>query len=187
MNRNKKAFTLVEILIGISIASILIIALMNLFQIGMRGSSKGMAHLENMETAYILMSQIEYDLLRCYSITYPQNDNEESEAKWDFYNGNSDSNKASVDYSYENNAIARKVTLYNTDGSIGDIEKSYFCKGYNFDLSFSHFVFDVGSQNFPKKRHGMWVELTVFSNDNRNGGDNEAFTLQRLIIVRKKI
>ena len=184
---NKKAFTLVEILVGISIASIVIIALMNLFQIGMRGSSKGMAHLENMETAFILMTQIEYDLLRAYSINYPQNDAEEDGAKWDFYYGNSDSNKASVDYSYENNAIARKVTIYNTDGSSGDIEKSYFCEGYNVDLSFSHFVFDVGSPNNPKKRHGMWVELTVFSNDNRNGGDNEPFTLQRLIMVRKKI
>ena len=185
MNRNKRAFTIVEILIGLLIASLLIVGLMNLFHVGIKGSSKGMAHLENMETAFILMSQIEYDLLRSYNITDPQNNSEDNGAKWDFWYGNSDSNKASVDYSYENGAIARKVTLYKLDGKIGDIEKSYFCKGYNVDLKFMHLVFEIGSSKYSKKRHGMWVELTVSSKDNRNGGKNEPFTLKRLIIVHK--
>ena len=187
MTRNKRAFTLVEISIGIIIASLLIIGLMSLFRAGMKGSSKGMAHQENMETASILMSQIEYDLLRSYSISYPQNGSEEDGAKWDFYYGNSDSSKASVDYSYENNAIARKVTMYNLDGSSGREEKTYFARGHKVDLRFLHLVFEVGSQNISKKRHGMWVELTVSSKDNRNGGNNEPFTLKRLIIVRKQI
>ncbi|MBR4328801.1 MAG: prepilin-type N-terminal cleavage/methylation domain-containing protein [Candidatus Riflebacteria bacterium] len=186
MKKNKKAFTLVEILICILIASLIMVGLMNLFQVGIKGSSKGLAHLENMETAFILMSQIEYDLLRAYNITDPQNGSEDNGAKWDFWYGNSDSNKASVDYSYENNAIARKVTLYNLNGSIGGNEKTYFCKGYNVDLKFLHLVFEVGSSDFSKKRHGMWVELTVSSKDNRNGGNNEPFTLKRLIIVHKK-
>jgi type II secretory pathway component PulJ len=185
MKRNIRAFTIVEILIGVFIASLIIVGLMNLFNVGIKGSSKGMAHLENMETAYILMSQIEYDLLRSYNITDPQSGSEDNGAKWDFWYGNSDSNKASVDYSYENDAIARKVTIYKLDGNIGNIEKTYFCKGYKVDLKFLHHVFEISSSKFSKKRHGMWVELTVASKDNRNGGKNEPFTLKRLIIVHK--
>jgi hypothetical protein len=187
MNKNKRALTLVEVSIGVVITSFIIIALMNVFRVGMKGSSKGMAHQENMETASILMSQIEYDLMRSYSITYPQNGSEEDGAKWDFYYGNSDSSKASVDYSFENNAIARKVTSYKTDGTSGKVEKFYFAKNHKVDLKFMHAVFEVGTPKTPKKRHGMWVELTVSSKDNRNGGDNEPFTLKRLIIIRKQI
>ena len=187
MNRNKRALTLVEISIGIVITSIIIIVIMNVFKAGMTGSSKGMAHQENMETASILMSQIEYDLLRSYSISYPQNGSEEDGAKWDFYYGGSESNKASVDYSFENNAVARKVTSYKDDGSSGKVEKTYFARDRKVDLKFLHLVFEVGSGKVSKKRHGMWVELTVSSKDNRNGGNNEPFTLNRLIIVRKHI
>ena len=188
--RNKirnRAVTLVEVSIGVVISSLLIIGLMNIFRAGMSGSSKGMAHQENMETASILMSQIEYDLLRSYNITYPDNGTEEDGAKWDMHYGNTSSNKASVDYSFENNCVARKITVYNDDGSIGRSDKTYFGRDRKIDLKFLHLVFEVGSGKSSKKRHGMWVELTVSSKDNRNGGNNEPFTLKRLIVVRKHI
>ena len=89
MKSRKEAFTLIEISIGIIISALLLTGILNLFSSGMKGSTKGMAYQANMETATILMAQIEYDLLKAVHINYPVSAKDPSEkqnmAQWQFY------------------------------------------------------------------------------------------------------
>ena len=184
MRKKKNAVTLVEVIVVVALSSMIIIALMNLFSSGMKGSAKGLAHQANMESASIIMSQIEYDLLRATSISKPEpNINEDFEtAIWDFYYGASGSGKPStVTYSkmHDGTGILRQVKM---DG--GKTQNTNFGKLQKVDIKFKHFRFNTGSQDFPIHKHAMLVEVTVSSKDNIRGGTNEPFTLRRLIVVR---
>lgn len=184
---NKKAVTLVEISIGVILSALLIVGIMNLFSSGMKGSVKGMAHQANMETASILMSQIEYDLLRCVKISQPEANLEEDfdKAIWEFFNVVSGNREyATVTYTRLENGmgVEREVKP-----SSGKPFRTVFAKDRKVELSFKHVKANLGSQEVPIYRHGMLVGLTVSSKDNRNSGNNEPFTLKRLIIIRNQI
>ncbi len=57
-----RGFTLIEIVMAVLLGSILFLALTRLLSSGMRVSQKGSSHLTNMQSAAILLSQIESDL-----------------------------------------------------------------------------------------------------------------------------
>ncbi|MDD2623700.1 MAG: type II secretion system protein, partial [Candidatus Riflebacteria bacterium] len=78
----KKGLTLIEICIGVVIVSLLMVTVMKLLGTGMSGSQKGLSHLANMEAASILMSQIEYDLMRAYELTDPPVGEKSISARW---------------------------------------------------------------------------------------------------------
>ena len=54
-----------------------------------------------------------------------------------------------------------------------------------------HFAVDAGKgekEDFIIEKHGMWVDLTVYSKDITEANkekDKEAFTMRRLIVVRR--
>ena len=187
MSNNRKAVTLVEVVIVVALSSMIILAIMNLLSSGMKGSAKGLAHQANMESASIIMSQIEYDLLRATTISKPESGANEDfdKAIWDFHYGASNSGDPSnVTYSRLMNGmgVCREVKMAG-----GKNQKTIFAKYQKVDLSFKHFVFNTGSKQYPIYKDAMLVGVTVSSKDNKRGGTNEAFTLRRLIVVRNPI
>jgi hypothetical protein len=69
VNRRKTGFslsgvTLVEIAMGVLIGSMLILGLSRLFSSGLKTSQKGSSHLTLMQTAAVLLAQIEQDVSR---------------------------------------------------------------------------------------------------------------------------
>lgn len=178
MITNKKAVTLIEISIGAIISALLLIGLLNLLNVGMRGSTKGLTHQANMESASILMAQIEYDLLRATEIMDPPSNGKDSSARWKFYYSHSKTGPAIVNYSLGPNGVTRNVDLGG-----GKSENTVFCNGHKVDLAFTSFAVETG---FEQYRHGMCVELTVSAKEKKTG-DKESFSLKRLIMVRSQM
>ena len=182
----RKAVTLVEISIGVILSALLLVAIMNLFSSGMKGSVKGLAHQANMETASILMSQIEYDLLRCVKISQPEANLEEDfdKAIWDTnYIASGKRKSATVTYTRLGNGIGVERELKST----GEKPlKTVFAKDKKVELSFKHLRVNMGSQDVPLYKHGMLVKMTISSKDSKKVGVNseESFSLSRLIISR---
>ncbi|MDD3147820.1 MAG: type II secretion system protein [Candidatus Riflebacteria bacterium] len=167
----KRGITLIEVSIGVFIISILMAAVMNLFGAGMRGSTKGMAHLTNMEAAAILMSQIEYDLLRAVKLLDPSPGDSDKVARWEILTGNGN---GTIIYNLVDNGIERKL-----DGGTGD-QKYVYCKGLDVKLAFRHVTF-AATPGSPEKA-GMWVEVSVATP--KKIGSSEEFKMKRLILCR---
>ena len=187
MISKRKAVTLVEVVVVVALSSLLLLGIMNLLSSGMKGSAKGLAHQVNMESASIIMSQIEYDLLRATNISKPElgmNENFDT-AIWDFYYGASGSGNPSTVTYYKNNnglGVCREVKM---DG--GKVQGTILAKLQKVDLKFRRFTFNTGSKKYPIYKDAMLVEVTVSSKDSARGGTNEAFTLRRLIVVRNTV
>ena len=182
----KKAVTLVEITIGVVLSALLLVGIMNLFSSGMKGSVKGLAHQANMEAASILMSQIEYDLLRGVSISQPEANLEENfdRAIWDFYYIASGKREfATVTYTRLGNGIGVEREV---KPSSGKPFKVVLAKDKKVELSFKHIKINAGNKEVPVYKHGMLVKLTVSSKDSKKVGVNseESFSLSRLIMSR---
>ncbi len=177
----KRAFTLVEIIIGVIIFSILLLVVMNVFISGMKGSQKSLTHQDNMEAANILMAQIEYDLSRATKIEYPDWNETRPEAQWKFEGENGES----IIYTYDItgngiDGVHRNVFGYNIDSPINH----YFAKGHTINISFTHYALKAGggkNKDLLADKHGMWVDLEV--GDPK--GNAASFTMNKLIVVRK--
>ncbi len=66
--KRKSGVSLVELLIAISVGSMLLVIAFKLMSSWMRSSVKGASHLSNMQTAVLLSNQIEYDLQRAVKV-----------------------------------------------------------------------------------------------------------------------
>ncbi|HNX75875.1 MAG TPA: prepilin-type N-terminal cleavage/methylation domain-containing protein [Candidatus Rifleibacterium sp.] len=171
MKQRQQGVTLIEVAIGSFIISLLMASVMNLFGAGMRGSTKGMAHLTNMEAAAVLMSQIEYDLLRAVKLLDPAPGASDKVARWEIL---TDSGNGTIIYNLLDNGIEREF-----DGTSDD-NKHIYCKGLDVKLAFSHVTFAAspGAGN----KAGMWVEISVATP--KKGGSSEEFKMKRLILCR---
>ncbi|HNV72072.1 MAG TPA: prepilin-type N-terminal cleavage/methylation domain-containing protein, partial [Candidatus Ozemobacteraceae bacterium] len=69
--RTRRAFTLIEIAIGVLIGSIVILAATKLLSGGLRSSTKGSSHLSIIQATSILMCQLDEDLKRTVVIDFP--------------------------------------------------------------------------------------------------------------------
>ena len=185
MTIKNKAFTLVEVLICVVLSVILIIGLLNIFGSGLKGSAKTLNIQDNMEAAIILMAQIEQDLMNATEINTPEwNKKSEGSAQWVSV---SDSSIGSIQYTYDyvsgsKNGVNRKVVGNNVNLN------HYLAKNHLIDLKFTHFAIDAykdKNNEIIAERHGMWVELTVYSPKEKD--DKDAFTLKRLITIKKPI
>lgn len=182
---NKKAVTLVEVLICITLSVLLLVGVMNLFGSGLKGSAQVLTLQDNMETANILMSQIELDLLKATEISIPLSNEEDNIASWFFDNKCPVIGKITYNYDYNKNdsktGVHRNV---NEDGIAYDL---FFAKNHFIDLKFKHLVIDTdktSNNDISFENHAMWVELTVYSKDKT---DKDSFTLKRLIPIKKPI
>lgn len=178
MIKRKQGLTLVELTIGIIISALLLCGIMHLLSAGMKGSTKGLAHQANMEAASILMSQIEYDLLRATNIKDPANNEKDKSARWEMYNSHSKDGAATVLYTVGPDGVTRNVEL--KDGS--KKENTVFCAGHSVELAFTRFAVETG---FEQIRHGMFVELKVSAKDKKTAA-LESFEMKRLIMVRSQ-
>ena len=184
MKSKNKAFTLVEVLVCVVLSVIIIISLMNLFGSGLKGSAKSLSMQDNMEAANILMAQIEFDLLKATEINIPEwNKGSVGSAQWV---SNSESSTGSVLYSYDYVAGSKEGVHRKVSGDKVNIDQ-YLARNHFIDLKFTHFALDINKNQdneIISERHGIWVEITVSSKDK---DDKEAFTLKRLISVKKPI
>ncbi len=198
MNKYKKAVTLLEICIATFLAFIILIGILNLFSSGIKGSARNLTHQDNMETANILMSQIEFDLLKANEIRSPEWNQESNFAQWVF---NSTSSLGNITFTYDYvpsslNGVHRYVKGNNYE------ENYYYAKGHPVKLNFTHIV--INSKNISNEnnennndnnnennnendynkiyieKHAMWVELEVGSGK----GDVATYTLKRLITLK---
>ena len=177
MKLRNKAMTLIEMSISIVLAFILLSVILKIFSSGMKESSNVLTHQDNMETANILMSQIEYDLNKATKILSPNTSNKDCCAQWIF---SSKSSLGTITFTYDHidyssNGVHRLVT------GNGINEDYYFAKGHPVLLKFTHIsVFsDDPSNNTITDNHAMWVELDVGSIK----GDVATYTLKRLIVL----
>ncbi len=183
MRKNSKAFTLVEVIIGVVLTAVLLIGVMNIFSSGMKGSTKGLAHQANMETASILMAQIEYDLLRASKIKSPLVNMKDDGASWDFYFAASgEGYPVTVTYSKGTDGIIRNVFDETKNKSILN---TVFARGHDVSISFLHLKFKRSNDTQVQKKHGMWIELTVSSKEKKTA-QVETFTLKRLVVIRNQ-
>ena len=181
LNNNKKAVSLIEVVIGIILSTLLLIVVLNLFSSGMKGSAKALTHQDNMEAANILMRQIEYDLSRASEIMSPARNKTEKEANWVLkYKEGGQEKTITYMYNVESNSTLfppyngiKRIIDKTGEGS----KDSYLAKGHPIKLTFTHYA--SGTADYEK--HGMWVELEVGSQRN----DVATFSLNKLIAIKK--
>ena len=182
MKYKNKAVTLIEVLICVVLSVILLIGLMNLFGSGLKGSAKTLSLQDNMETANILMAQIEYDLTKATNIDIPDwNEESQGSAHWV---SDSKSSIGSIEYTYDYVAGSKDGVHRKVLGNNVNID-NYFAKNHLIDLKFKHYATDITkdqNNDIIDERHGIWVELTVYSKEK---DDKDAFTIKRLIAIKK--
>ena len=183
----KKAVTLVEVVIGVVLSAVLIVVIMNLFSSGMKGSVKGLAHQANMETASIIMSQIEYDLLKSTEILEPDKSQKSNTARWTLYDDAS-GELAPKTVKYSANAsdgVTRSIEFAN-----GKKQNMVLGKGHKVELNFIYFQATSAPSEFYElgrkyqRKNAMWVEIRVSTKYDKKIGENESIELKRLIVVR---
>jgi prepilin-type N-terminal cleavage/methylation domain-containing protein len=172
----KKGLTLIEISIGIVIISLLMVTVMKLFGTGMSRSQKGLSHLANMEAANILMSQIEYDLMRASEITDPAIGEKALSARWKMLTDQTIPDTTAT-VSYQNLDEAVKRTLIET----GKTLEHTYCKGLKAVISFERVKFTDPKTGSEKQ--GLWINLSV-SSPKKMAGETEKFDLKRLIMCK---
>ncbi|KAF1081233.1 MAG: hypothetical protein GQF41_2501 [Candidatus Rifleibacterium amylolyticum] len=169
----RRGITLAELAIGLIIVSIIFVAVFNIFSVGLRGSNKGMAHLTIMEGAAILLSQIEYDLLRASLIKDPSAGSSDKDARWEILIDDS-SDKGIIMYNLLDNGIERTVDV------AGKQHKYIYCRGLEVGLKFQHVT--LPDPATAQQKVGMWVELSLKAPE--KFGTEEKFSMKRLIICK---
>lgn len=180
MKKTKLATTLAEILIAITILSVLIVGIMNLFTSSIKNSANTMTHQDNMEAANILMAQIEHDLVKATNIIVPAANEESSEATWE---NNSLKNASNIytKFTYNNvnqsEGINRCVTINDNKS-----ENYNYAKEHPTKITFKHITTDSKSSSESGviiRKHAMLVNLVVGSKNS----EVPPFTMKRLIFI----
>lgn len=169
----RKGITLVEMVLGLIIISIIFVVVFNVFSIGLRGSNKGMAHLTIMEGAAILLSQIEYDLLRASVVKDPAAGASDKDARWEILLDDS-SGKGIIMYNLLDEGIERTIDAG------GKQHKYIYCRGLKVALKFQHVTLPDPAN--AQQKVGMWVELNVEAPE--KFATEEKFSMKRLIICK---
>lgn len=171
VHKHNRAITLVEICVGAVILSLVMGAVMRMFVGGLKGSKQGMAHLTNMQTAAIVMAQIEYDLHRATRINDPAVNSVETAARWQFVN--EDGTTTTVIYNLLPDGLERQE-----NNIVSGLKKHTFGKGLSLKLLFRHLEFTVVAEK--KIKEAMWVDLKVATDKD----NNEEFYLRRMVTCR---
>jgi len=167
----RKGVTLVEICIGVVILSLVMTGVMRMFAGGIRGSQQGMAHLTNMQTAAIIIAQVEYDLMRATELNDPPVNTTETAARWKIKS--EDGSSSTVIYNLLPDGLERQ----ENNSTSGD-KKHVFGKGLNLKLQFRHLEFVITGEK--KKKEGMLIDLKVASDKN----SNEEFHIRRMVVAK---
>ncbi len=175
--RKNSGVTLIEMLIGIVVTSLMVGILLSFYSSGVRGSQKGMEHLNNMGIASILMSQIEYDLMRASRFLVPSPGKSDNAASWEFP-ADSSGGIGTITYRLVPEGIERE------ERRSGELQKYVYCKGRTVTLSFDNLQFT--SAAVASDKSGVLVALFVASPP-KAGEVQEEFKLIRLISLRNLV
>lgn len=182
----KRGITLTEVIVAVAISAILIVGTMKLLSVGMKGSTKGLSHQHNMETATIIMSQIEYDLMKSVCLIDPAKNKRESNARWIICDDLSKNKLAYVNYDKNaSGGIIRTLQPKDAQKQAHIFGKEHYIDFYftRVECSYSN---KKGETNEPS-RYAVYVELTVKAKDKRKQAESEQFSLNRLICVNNNI
>ena len=174
----KKAITLVEMSVAIILAFVLLASLLNIFSSGIKESTNALTHQDNMETANILMSQIEYDLNKATEIKNPTRNLDSDSGEW-LFTSKSSLGDMSFSYDYIPDVGVHRVVKGNNNYR----EDNFFANGHPVNLKFTHIVVnsDDKNDNIVQDKHAMWVELVVGSQKN----DVASFSIKRLVVLNQ--
>lgn len=175
-NNTRQGLSMVEVLLGILIISVVFAIALNLTGSGLRGADKGMSHLVLMQSAAILMAQIEYDLLRASNILDPALGVTDTAARWELLTDDADG-MGTVIYNQVSNGVERHFT------TASDNDRYIYCKGLNVDLDFRHVGFPDTTNSSVKR--GMLIKIKVLSAE--KFGTTEEFKMKRLFICKNII
>lgn len=122
----RRAFTLVEITISVLLGSIIIIALTRLLSKGMEQSTKGTAHLTNVQSTALLLSQIEDDIQRAVDLSGMSAGSEEVSAVMEILE-DSATGLTQTSVTYERNPSSQGLTRKRVPKS-GPSDEHTFCR-----------------------------------------------------------
>ena len=176
-NSKQQALSLIELIIGAAVTSLIITGLMQFYLAGLRSSQRGIEHLNNMGVAAVLMSQIEYDLMRAKRLVSPAQGHSDSSASWEFV-VDSAGNTGVISYSLETDGIMR------TEKRNGNTQSYVYCRNRKAGLSFDNLV--LGSSLVAENRNGVLVSVQV-ANHQSGGMPAEEFEIIRLITWRARL
>jgi hypothetical protein len=167
---------MVELTIAVVLTSLIVSGLMVLYTTGLRSSSKGLDHLNNMNDAAILMSRIEYDLLKAVDVSEPGVGKSANGATWQILTDIAGSMGA-IEYRMVPEGILRIET-------IGGIPHSHiFCRNKKANISFDRLSLEPAST--AEGKNAFIVALNVADAKFDATGDEE-FEIIRLISWRSQ-
>ncbi|HEY9069562.1 MAG TPA: hypothetical protein VIV61_04855 [Candidatus Ozemobacteraceae bacterium] len=149
----RRAFTLVEIAVSVLLASIIIYAVTRLLSKGMETSTKGAAHLTNVQSTAILLSQMEDDIQRAVDLSSMAPGAEEASAKVEILEESS-AGLTEASIIYEREPSGRGMTRKRAPKS-GSPEEHTYCR----DLMILENKFT--RLDLPGSRMGFRVYLKV--------------------------
>lgn len=171
----KRAFTLVEIAVSVLIGAIVMLAASRLLSSGMKTSTKGAAHLTNVQNASMLMAQLEEDLQRAYNVSFAPAGVPENTVKMliiEDRNGVATTSAVIYDFIYESGTKPRGIRRMRESG--GTQESHPFCKGLDIlTCQFTRLDLDGG-------RIGYQISLKVGTPPS----STEEFELKRFVLCR---
>ena len=172
---SKAGFTMVELSIGVILGALIILAVTNLFSGGLKTSTKGSAHLVNLQAASILLAQIEEDLQRTSEINYPTAGSTETSinVKLETIEEKQTGTVSPVSVMYEQATGGGGVKRIRDEGT-GPQEHVY-CRNLKVNIAFRRV-------ELPEGRTGLWVRLNT-----ANPKGSEEFTLERFFFCPSKI
>ncbi|HOY67010.1 MAG TPA: prepilin-type N-terminal cleavage/methylation domain-containing protein [Candidatus Ozemobacteraceae bacterium] len=149
----RRAFTLVEVAVSVLLASIIIYAVTRLFTKGMETSTKGAAHLTNVQSTALLLSQMEDDIQRAVDLSSMPPGAEEASAKVEILE-ESPSGLTETSIIYERDPSGRGM-IRKRAPKTGTPEEHTYCR----DLMILHHTFT--RLDLPENRMGFRVYLKI--------------------------
>ena len=173
-NRIISGFTLVELSIGVVLGAIVLLAVSNIFSGGLKSTTKGTAHLSNLQASSILFAQIEEDLQRTSEILYPGAGSNETSinVKLETIEENQGGAIAPVSVIYERVSNGIGVKRVRDEGG-GPLEH-VFCRNLKVEIGFRRVELAGG-------KIGLCVKLKTI-----NPKGSEEFSLERFFYCPAK-
>lgn len=156
-----------ELSIGVVLGAIVLLAVSNIFSGGLKSTTKGTAHLSNLQASSILFGQIEEDLQRTSEIIYPAAGSNETSlnVKLETVEENQVGIIAPVSIMYELVSGGIGVKRIRDEGG-GPLEH-VFCRNLKVEIGFRR-------AELPGGKIGLWVKLKT-----SNPKGSEEFYLER--------
>lgn len=166
--KRKNGVTLVELLIAVSLGSMLLVTAFKLMSNWMKSSVKGASHLTNMQTAVLLSNQIEHDLQRAIKIEL--NDKNFQISTIEDVGGA----KAEEDVSYEETANSEGLRRATFSG--GSLKRDrVLCAGFRLNRIDSEPI--LQKITFPGGKYCIKIQFQIASVKNE-----EPYAIEKLIL-----